>query len=686
MFAEIALPLPLRRLFDYQIPNTVDINQITMGARVTVPFGRRTLIGIIINVKSSSEFPAEKIKPILEILDKESLFSPALFDLLSWSARYYQYSLGEVLQAGLPNLLRKASRHCEAAKPPRQSREPEIKALSGPLDCFGRKLPRNDEALNLNRHQQAAFERIQNNLGKFQTFLLDGITGSGKTEVYLQILDKVFETGKQALVLVPEIALTPQTLQRFQKRFGIQVAVYHSTLTDKERFKTWMNSREGTVKLVLGTRSSIFLPFKNLGLLIVDEEHDSSFKQQESFRYSARDLAVRRAQSDNIPIILGSATPSLESYYNAQQGRYVLLNLPERAGNATPPSIKTINMRRQSLQAGLTPGLLEAIQKTLANNNQVLLFLNRRGFSSIFLCHDCGWIATCKRCDAYLTLHQQPSYRLHCHHCDANQKAMKVCLDCKSEQLIPVGVGTQQLEHALTELFPNTEVIRIDRDSTRRKGALQKHLDSINTGDPKILIGTQMLAKGHHFPRVTLVGILNADNGFFSSDFRSLEHTAQLIMQVSGRAGRAEQAGQVFIQTHHPEHPLLHSLIEKGYTHFLENLLQERQEAQLPPFSYIALLRAESIAAIAGTLFLKNAAQLAEEIVATKIKEEIEILGPVSAPMEKRAGRYRAQLLFRAKDRGVLQRLLSDLCWNLENDKKSSKVRWSIDVDPQDMT
>jgi primosomal protein N' (replication factor Y) len=679
MFAEIALPLPLNRLFDYQIPASLNGIDIVRGARVKVPFGRRTLIGIVVKTKTSSEFSATKIKSILEVLDGESLFSPVLFDLLAWSARYYHAPLGEVLQAGLPTLLRQGD---PVNSPPEEKglhflTTPSAGADTPPLEG-------NLKALTLNPHQQAALDQISARLTAFHPFLLDGITGSGKTEVYLQVLEKILTAGKQALVLVPEIALTPQTLQRFQERFGMTVAVYHSTLNDKARFKTWLSARSGEAQLVLGTRSSVFLPFQNLGLIIIDEEHDLSFKQQEGFRYSARDVGVRRAQLSQIPIILGSATPDLGSYYNAQQGRYTLLNLPTRAGGAQLPTMQTLDMCRQILQAGLTPALLEAIRRTLLKQNQVLLFLNRRGFSSILLCHDCGWIAPCRRCDASLTLHQAPA-RLHCHHCDANQSVIKHCQDCQSEQLVPVGVGTQQLEQALSELFPNTEVIRVDRDSTRRKGEFQKKLDAINTGEPKILIGTQMLAKGHHFPRVTLVGILNTDQGFFSSDFRALEHTAQLVMQVAGRAGRAEQAGQVLIQTYHPEHPLLQSLIHRGYTDFLENLLKERKEAQLPPFCYMALLRSDSLQANGALAFLKEARKVASKIISTNNLQGIELLGPVSASMEKRAGRYRAQLLCRACDRGALQGLLSTLCQRLEADKNSSKVRWSVDVDPQDM-
>lgn len=730
MVLEVALPIPLRRNFDYCLPVTIGPNQINIGARVKVPFGRRTLIGIVVAIKQHSLLPSQQLKAIIAILDNDSLFSPLLLNLLRWSSDYYQYALGEVLHAALPTLLRRGAAAtlpvtvnwqlsaAAAALPVEQfNRAPRQRALFKLLQQYPQGITaellkqqaispvavkifltagwvtthqNNTEtptpaalaqtALILNPAQQRAVQQIVAALSKFQTFLLDGITGSGKTEVYLQALASVFEQGKQALVLVPEIALTPQTLARFQSRFAVGIAVYHSTVTESERLQIWLKSQSGQVRLVVATRSGIFLPFKNLGLIVVDEEHDLSFKQQEGLRYSARDLAVRRAQLENIPIVLGTATPSLESFYNVTLARYQALHLPLRAGSALLPSLHILDMRKQNLSAGMTPHLLQAITSTLAAKNQVLLFLNRRGYATVYLCHGCGWIANCQRCDAYMTLHQHPR-RLHCHHCNHHQPVVQACPDCHSQQLMTLGVGTQQLEKQLQSLFPSAKLVRIDRDSTRRKGTLEQHLDSIHNGDKDILIGTQMLAKGHHFPRVTLVGILNADNGLFSTDFRALEHTAQLLIQVAGRAGRAEQAGQVFIQTHHPQHRLLQELIHHGYSVFAQNLLLERQQANLPPFSYLALLRAESKQLELAQQFLGMARDYAHANNAA----QLDILGPVSAPMEKRAGYHRSQLLFRSPQRSPLQKLLKQLCIELENHPATKKVRWSIDVDPQEM-
>jgi primosomal protein N' (replication factor Y) len=662
MFIEVALPTPLRRLFDYSIPPEIDPETINVGTRVKAPFGRQTLIGIVVAKKSSSSVPQRQIKAILEALDQETLFPKNLWDLLYWSAEYYHYPLGEVFATALPAALRKGKSAFAKARANRASEMIEGKSLS------------------LNSEQQTAIEKITASLGQFHVFLLQGVTGSGKTEVYLQSLEKILAQGKQALVLVPEIGLTPQTLQRFQSRFSVPIAPYHSNLTEKERLQTWLGCKSVEIKLVIATRSGIFLPFTNLGCIVVDEEHDLSFKQQEGFRYSARDLAIRRAQLECVPIVLGSATPSLESFHNAKTERYTLLKLSERAGKALPPSLQILDMRRVSLQAGMTPLLLTHIKKTLAEQNQVLLFLNRRGYAAVYLCHECGWIASCKRCDAYLTLHHRPLH-LHCHHCDSQQSLMKSCKTCASTHLLSIGVGTQQLETGLETLLPDAKLVRIDRDNTRRKGSLDAHLESIHSGEKEILIGTQLLAKGHHFPKVTLVGILNADNGLFSSDFRALERTAQLILQVAGRAGRVEQPGTVLIQTHHPEHALLQSLINENYPVFSERLLTERLNAALPPFTHLALLRAESTKLEAAMQFLEMAKKIAEK---NKTKQ-IEILGPITAPMEKRAGRYRMQLLFRSPQRPALQKLLADLCVKLEAQKTAAKVRWSIDVDPQEM-
>jgi primosomal protein N' (replication factor Y) len=513
----------------------------------------------------------------------------------------------------------------------------------------------------------------------FTAWLLEGVTGSGKTEVYLQLIADQLRDSKQVLVLVPEIGLTPQLVARFQQRFTLPISVLHSGLNDAERWRAWQQAASGTARLIIGTRSAIFTPLKHPGLIVIDEEHDGSFKQQDGLRYSARDLAVWRAHQLAIPVLLGSATPSLESLYNVQQGRYRHLLLPERAGEACHPRMHLLDLRQQPMQDLLSKTLIDAIRHHLDRGGQTLLFLNRRGFAPVLLCHACGWVAACQRCDARLTLHQQQR-ELRCHHCGSQRRVDAFCPSCGSSELIAIGEGTQRIEQTLQTLFAQHTVLRIDRDSTRRKGALESALDEASSGRAKILLGTQMLAKGHHFPEVTLVAILDADQGLFSSDFRASERMAQLIIQVAGRAGRADRPGEVIIQTHHPDHPLLLQLVQQGYPAFARSALVERQQTGFPPFTSMALLRAEASRAELPRDFLEQARRLAE----TRPEPRVQLWGPVAAPMERRAGRYRAQLLIQSPQRNALQRFLDGWIPALESIRQVRQVRWSIDVDPID--
>lgn len=536
-------------------------------------------------------------------------------------------------------------------------------------------------APTLNSDQQHAIDRVlqQQNKG-FHAYVLEGVTGSGKTEVYLQIIEDIIQQGKQALVLVPEIGLTPQLLNRFLHRLHGRIAIMHSGLNDEERLQAWLHTQAGSADVIIGTRSAVFSPLLRPGVIIIDEEHDLSFKQQDGFRYSARDLAVKRARDLNIPIILGSATPSLETLYNAQQGRYETLLLPERAGNAKPPTIGLLDVRSQKMEYGVSAQLLQKMKEHLERDSQVLLFLNRRGFAPVLMCHECGWHALCPRCDAHMTLHQSNS-QLRCHHCGTEQYKPHACPTCKSDDLLQMGFGTERIEHALKELFPHDEVIRIDRDSTRRKGSMEKLLNEINNGKRQILIGTQMLAKGHHFPNVTLVGMLNADHGLYSSDFRASERMGQLILQVAGRAGREEKEGEVLIQTHHADHPLFQPLLKHDYPGLAKALIEERQQTELPPFTHLALIRAEAVDQQSPMIFLEQARLLLEQTG----QNEIILMGPFPALMERRAGRYRAQLLIQANNRKQLQSLFSLSITQIENHKAAKKVRWSIDIDPMDL-
>jgi len=731
----VALATPLRRCFDYLPPKHYDPEQLIPGVRVQVSFGRSIKIGVLVEVDCKTNIDIAKLKPALAILDYQVILPEDLLNLLIWASQYYQHSLGEVISAALPVMLRRGKpaelKGWQRWRLSKKGKDVDIKSLgraprqagllgelaNSPTGLSAQQL--NDQHVNwrpvmktlvdkawviedqaavgrgrindknnvsqdnsvtLNDAQAQAVASVTNSLSMFNCFVLDGVTGSGKTEVYLQIILSVIERGWQALVLVPEIGLTPQLVERFKQCIRQSLVVLHSGLNDQERVNGWILAQTGQASVVIGTRSAVFTPLPRLGVIIIDEEHDASYKQQDGFRYSARDVAVIRAQNLQIPIVLGSATPSLETLSNLDQGRYQLLQLPERAGKACLPEIKMIDLRSKSLFEGLSDELLKAIEKHLSKGGQVLLFLNRRGYAPTLLCHDCGWVANCNRCDSHMTIYKNQR-RLRCHHCAAERPVDEKCPACQSENLVNLGQGTERIEQALQQRFPEIEIIRIDRDTTRRKGSMQKMLDSVHSGAPKILVGTQMLAKGHHFPKVTLVGVLGVDHGLFSIDFRASERLAQLIIQVVGRAGRAEHPGQVLIQTHHPYHPLLIRLIEDGYESFANEALAARQIANLPPFSYFALLRAEAADANSPFTFLekaKNSAQLDRH-------SDIFVFGPVAAPMERRAGKFRAQLLVQAKSRQQLQHMLTPWIQRLDSEKSARKVRWSIDVDPVEM-
>ncbi|MFU6375031.1 primosomal protein N' [Metapseudomonas otitidis] len=731
----LALPSPLRRLFDYRAPAGVAPVALQPGIRVRVPFGRREVIGVLVEVTDRSEVPEDKLRPALALLDRQPPLPAPLFQLCLWTAQYYQHSLGDTLSWALPVLLRQGEpaearqerfwHACEGARAddPRLARAPrqrqalailaqhphgvahqllaQLQLNKDSLDLLLEKglarvetrrhapAPRHEHwlaqaELPLNSEQRAAFDAVQSSFGQFNAFLLAGVTGSGKTEVYLQLIRETLQAGKQALVLIPEINLGPQTLERFSRRFNARVALLHSAVNDRERLDAWLAARDGEADIIIGTRSALFTPMKNPGLIIVDEEHDASYKQQEGLRYHARDLAIVRARQENVPILLGSATPSLESLQNAYAGRYGLLRLTQRAGGARQPRFLRLDVKSRPLDSGISGPLQQAIQQTLEAGQQVLVFLNRRGFSPTLLCHDCGWISQCTRCDARMTLHQRHN-ELRCHHCGHVQRRPDNCPDCGTVDLRPIGAGTERAEERLGILFPQFPVLRIDRDSTSRKDAMAQLFGTINKGEPCILVGTQMLAKGHHFPRVTLVAILDADGGLFSADFRASERMAQLIVQVAGRAGRAEEPGRVIIQTHLADHPLLVQLTEEGYFAFAEQALSERRAAGLPPFAHLALLRAEAHKPGQAEAFLDSACAEAEQQLAELHLSGVELLGPVPAPMERRAGKHRAQLLLQANSRATLHRLLTPWSQALEQLPGGRAVRWSLDVDPIDL-
>ena len=724
----VALAVPLPRFFDYLY--APDLTPI-VGGRVLVPFGSQKRVGIVVDLPASSDVAKEKLKPIIDVLDTESLFNSTTWDWLAWSANYYRAALGDVLFQALPVKLRNGEsavkndrtfwRITELGKQALESGElkrakKQIEALNLLLTQDLEKgnneissaiwsalkgkdyveeiivpteqkswqqalgdnpLVNLDNRLTLNKQQALAFSQLLFQEG-FNVWLLEGVTGSGKTEIYLQYIEEVLKKGKQVLVLVPEIGLTPQTVRRFQARFNVEIDVLHSNLNDTQRLNVWERARTGQSAIVIGTRSALFTQFSDLGLIILDEEHDGSFKQQDGWRYHARDLGIVLAQKLNIPILLGSATPSLESVNNVQNGKYRHLVLSKRAGNATALRQFVIDLKHQRIQNGLSEPLLQRMQEHLEKGNQVLLFLNRRGFAPVLLCHECGWIDECHHCEKPYTYHQHQRV-LRCHHCGAQKTVPIQCGHCGSTHLVTTGLGTEQLEETLKARFPQYNIARIDRDSTARKGKLEGYLEDIQQGKSQILIGTQMLAKGHHFPNVTLVALVNVDNALFSLDFRAEERLAQLYVQVAGRSGRAEKQGEVVLQTHYPDHPLLTTLLEKGYQAFAEETLKLRHNMGLPPFSFQALFKAQC----RHSEEAENAlSQLASFFYEQKI-EGLQVLGPIPAPFSKKAGQYRWQLLLQHASRKQLQTALSRYSPELI---KSSQVRLILDVDPLDLS
>ena len=724
----VALAVPLPRFFDYLYPP--DLTPI-VGGRVLVPFGSQKRVGIVVDLPASSDVAKEKLKPIIDVLDAESLFNSTTWDWLAWSANYYRAALGDVLFQALPVKLRngesavkndrtfwritdlgKQALELGALKRAKKQIEALNLLLTQDLEKGNNEissaiwsalkgkdyveeiivsteqkswqqalgdnpLVNLDNRLTLNKQQALAFSQLLFQEG-FNVWLLEGVTGSGKTEIYLQYIEEVLKKGKQVLVLVPEIGLTPQTVRRFQARFNVEIDVLHSNLNDTQRLNVWERARTGQSAIVIGTRSALFTQFSDLGLIILDEEHDGSFKQQDGWRYHARDLGIVLAQKLNIPILLGSATPSLESVNNVQNGKYHHLVLSKRAGNATALRQFVIDLKHQRIQNGLSEPLLKRMQEHLEKGNQVLLFLNRRGFAPVLLCHECGWIDECHHCEKPYTYHQHQRV-LRCHHCGAQKTVPMQCGHCGSTHLVTTGLGTEQLEETLKARFPQYNIARIDRDSTARKGKLEGYLEDIQQGKSQILIGTQMLAKGHHFPNVTLVALVNVDNALFSLDFRAEERLAQLYVQVAGRSGRAEKQGEVVLQTHYPEHPLLTTLLEKGYQAFAEETLKLRHNMGLPPFSFQALFKAQC----RHSEEAENAlSQLASFFYEQKI-EGLQVLGPIPAPFSKKAGQYRWQLLLQHTSRKQLQSALSRYSPELI---KSSQVRLILDVDPLDLS
>ncbi len=748
-YLSIAIAVPIPKVFDYLPQTGFDMSHYQAGLRVSVPFGSRFLTGVIVDIHNQPQVNPDKLKSISELLDPKPLLPPDLYKLGHWLSEYYKQPLGECFALLWPVLLRKGgaasastqsflsiieNNRTDEATLKRAPRQDDLwqhlkangnqwqkelvgagftpSIIQGLCDKgFLEKTERisfeaikgqaQETPLSLNDEQAIALTTIEAHTG-FKPFLIDGITGSGKTEVYLQAIAPLIKQGKQVLILVPEIGLTPQTVQRFARRFDADVLLLHSKLTDRQRLDAWLMAATHKVKsepeqepphgqshgqprgqIVIGTRSAVFTPMPNLACIIVDEEHDQSFKQQDGVRYHGRDVAVMRAKLLDIPIILGSATPSLECLHNALTGKYQHIRLMHRAGDASLPPLQIYNIKKQAMQHGLADAMLKPIKETLAKNQQVLVFINRRGFAPSLYCPDCAWIAECRACDARMTLHQKPPH-LHCHHCDSKQALPRQCPECLSRDIQAMGAGTERLESHLQHMFGQDTVIRIDADSTRNKKSLETLLQPVHNGEPCILVGTQMLAKGHHFPKVTLVITVNVDGGFFSADFRAMEKTAQIILQVAGRAGREKDSGQVFLQTEFADHPLLHLLSEENYHALALALLEERKQQRLPPYSFQVLLRADSHQPKEAEQFLHRVRELFNWHVQNLNLPNINLLGPLPSPMELRAGRFRSQLWISCGNRKMLHYFIEQSLAGVYEIKGFHKVRWSLDIDPTD--
>ena len=726
---EVLIPIPLMEKFSY-LPPKNNSNLLKQGSRVLVPFGKRTLVGVVWSFSDRDKSLKRKYNHIKEVLDEVPLLDTNSIHLAEWSSRYYHYPLGEIISYFFPPSLRKGkeakfreSQYLELtskgsfleeeslSRAPIQQKlisilkdKKEITLKSaqafgvsnavvngliekGFVNRFSRELSPYKKLENkqlsspkqLNPEQNKAVNAIKKAKDKNTTFLLDGITGSGKTEVYLQAIQEVINEGKQALILIPEIGLAPQAEERFREYFGDRVMSFHSAKNEREKVDAWLGASRGLVDIIIGTRSSVFLPMKNLGIIVVDEEHDLSFKQMEKFRYSARDMALYRAKLQKIPVVLASATPSLETLKNVQEEKYKVLKLNKRATGASLPTFHAVDLKGKELHEGLSKELLEATQTELDKGNQVLIFLNRRGYAPSLICKVCGWISNCDRCDALMTVHKNP-LKLHCHHCEAQKPYPSKCQSCGSDDFLTYGFGTERVEEFLRGYFPNTKTLRIDSDSTRKKESLNEYFDEIKKGEPIILLGTQLLAKGHHFPNVTLVGIIDADSGLFSADFRGSERVAQLMTQVSGRAGRDKKPGRVILQSYCLDHPQIEEIITGSYEKFAKRLLEERKSYKIPPFSFQAKIFAESPKSLVSRDFILNI--LNQSKIEKQISSNVRIVGPLPSIMEKKSGVYRWELSIFSSNRSNLHKFLDVMQSRLYEPKLTKQVRWSIDVDP----
>ncbi len=679
--ARVAVAVPGADPFDYLLGTEAAGRADLNGRRVLVPWGRKQAVGIVVGLADGSDQAPEKLRPMLAVLDDLPPESPAWLAFAAFAARYYQRGLGETMLQAMPDPLRSADRYRR-----QEGGGWRAPAITKALKRLGRAAPPAPAVAgatpSLNAAQQAAVEAVAEARGAGgKPILLHGVTGSGKTEVYLHAAEQTLAAGQQALILVPEINLTPQLYARFAARFhGRRVYALHSGLAEGERTEAWIASALGAADIILGTRLAVFAPLPRLGLIVVDEEHDPSYKQQEGLRYSARDLAVWRAHQLQLPIVLGSATPALETWWNAQQGRYRYIALPERArAGAVLPAITLIDTAQDRAQEGLTGAVRQALADTHARGEQSLVFMNRRGYAPVLACAACGWVAGCKRCTAHAVFHKADG-RMHCHHCGWEARVPAACPTCGNLDLAPLGRGTQRIEEGLAAALPTARIARIDADSTRRKGSAGRLFEQVHRGEVDVLVGTQMVAKGHDFERVSLVVVLGADAALFSADFRAPERMFQQLMQVAGRAGRAATPGRVLIQTRYPTHPLFAALVAHDYAHYAGQLLDERRDAGLPPFTHQAILRAEAKQLDAALAFLQDARALVAD-------RAVRAYDPVPMTLTRLADIERAQLLVESASRAALQSFLPQ--WTaalaVRGAVRARGVRWHVEVDPLDI-
>ena len=727
----VAVPTPQRQLFDYVIPDEFiksDSTELFIpGCRVLIPFGNRNLIGLIVKISQSTDFDLKKLKPIKALIDKEPLVSKILFDFFIWSANYYHHPIGEALLKVFPGNLRKGlplpkttTRCWKIDKSYSSDNTKSVKQLDllrilNSVDhktdeflkaCFGRStisalakkglitefqksytkekvsfpkaLKQNPKLLN--DEQATVLSKLS--IEKFSCSLIDGVTGSGKTEIYLQFAELILKNQRQVFILVPEINLVQQMEAQFSNRFDLEVLTFHSNMTENQRLLNWTKAKNGEAHIIVGTRSSVFVPAFNLGLIIIDEEHDQSYKQQEGFRYSARDLAIQRALDDSIPVLLGSATPSLETIQNCIKNKYQHLFIKKRIGLSQPPKWNFIDLKNQAINNGISEFAETKIKETISNGKQALIFINRRGYAPALFCNNCGWVMDCANCDSRLTLHKAKQ-KLICHHCEFTTNVPLKCLACDKDSLVPVGMGTERIEEYLKNIFPTIPVFRVDKDSSKKKDFMENLHRKVNGAEPCIIIGTQMMTKGHDFKNITLVLALDTDTELFHPDFKNQERLGQLLTQVAGRGGRGQFPGEIYLQTYNSDHPLLEKLVKDNYGSFLQDISSEREVTLMPPFRHLALIRADSTHSDKVINFLKHVRSITNSIQPQN--RSISYIGPLPSMLEKRAGRYRYLFQIRTKNRSQMHSLLTKLTHQMGTIKIPSSVRWSVDVDPVEL-